>query len=270
MSADVVSLIQAIIDDRLRSLRTADLAVVTAVHPHETGGDNNNYECDVKLRDTGLALKKVPVASQRIGAAAIPNIDDLVVIQYLNGDLHAAVITGRLYNDKDRSPVAKTGECVYVSPDKEQSGIRRLHLAFPNGNVLTLDDDALKLELGKTVVTVNHDGEVVIDSGNADITLKDGNGSNHLAIKPGGGEVSVKSQTKVSVDAPSIELVGGASHPLVHGDTLLQYLGQVVQAYQSHMHPGQMAGPVPVTPMTPVPPLPPPPPSLLSQKVMTG
>jgi hypothetical protein len=57
----------------------------------------------------------------------------------------------------------------------------------------------------------------------------------------------------------------------VFGDKLLQYLQQVVQMYQTHMHPGEMAaGVFPVTPMTPVPPLPPPTPSLLSQKVKAG
>jgi hypothetical protein len=72
------------------------------------------------------------------------------------------------------------------------------------------------------------------------------------------------------VEAPQIELVENASHAVVFGDELMQYLQQVVQMYQSHMHPGQQAGPFPVTPMTPVPPLPAPTPSLLSQKVKAG
>lgn len=270
MTTDIVTLIQAIIDDRLRGLRTADLAVVTASYPHEAASDMNNCECDITLRDTGLALKKVPVATQRIGAAAIPNVGDLVLVQYLGGDLHGAIITGRLYNDADRAPVGKGCENIYVSPDKAESGVRRLYCEFPNGNVLTLNDDALKMEMGKTVVTVKHDGDVQVDSGSADIILKDGNAANQIAIKSGGGEISVKSAAKVSVDAPSIELVGGASHPLVHGDALMQYLAQIVSTFQSHTHPGQMAAAIPVTPMTPVPPFPPPPSSLLSTKVMTG
>ncbi|HEU5098951.1 MAG TPA: hypothetical protein VFU22_08030 [Roseiflexaceae bacterium] len=40
--------------------------------------------------------------------------------------------------------------------------------------------------------------------------------------------------------------------------------------YQTHVHPGQMAGPIPVTPAPPVPPLPPATPTLLSMKVKTG
>ena len=40
-----------------------------------------------------------------------------------------------------------------------------------------------------------------------------------------------------------IQLVDGASHALVFGDQLLQYLNQIVQMYQNHMHPGATAGP---------------------------
>ena len=47
------------------------------------------------------------------------------------------------------------------------------------------------------------------------------------------------------VDAPQIELVANATHPAVFGDKLLTYLNQLVTTFNTHMHPGQMAGPVP-------------------------
>jgi hypothetical protein len=56
----------------------------------------------------------------------------------------------------------------------------------------------------------------------------------------------------------------------VFGDNLLTFLNQLVTMFNTHMHPGQMAGPFPVTPMTPVPPLTPPTPSLLSTTVKLG
>ncbi len=271
MTTDAVSLIQAVIRDQLRGFKTAELGVVTTVYPHESTSDNDNYECDVQLRDSGLEIKRVAVSTQRVGAVAIPNTGDLVLVQFLNGDIHSAIISGRLYNDQDRPPQAKTGEFVYVSPDDPASGIRRMYLEFPNGNKLTMDDDKLVLEMGQSTVTVNHDGDIEVNSGSSDITLTDQNGSNLLKIQVQQGQVSLTAQTKVTVDAPQIELVQGASHPLVFGDQLLQYLNQVVQMYQTHMHPGEMAaGVLPVTPAPPVPPLPPATPDLLSLKVMTG
>jgi hypothetical protein len=109
-----------------------------------------------------------------------------------------------------------------------------------------------------------------VKSNNKDITISDQNSDNAVEIKVQQGQVNIKGQTKVVVDAPQIDLVDGAGHPLVLGDNLLQYLNQVVQMFQSHMHPGELAmGVFPVSPAPPVPPLPPPTPSLLSLKVKT-
>jgi hypothetical protein len=82
--------------------------------------------------------------------------------------------------------------------------------------------------------------------------------------------VTVKASSKVVVEAPAIELVDGASHPVVYGDDLLQYLQQIAQMYQSHMHPGETAAGIPVSPAPPTPPFPTPSQSMLSTKVKTG
>jgi hypothetical protein len=111
---------------------------------------------------------------------------------------------------------------------------------------------------------------VAFDDDAQTISLSDSSGQNLLEIKVNAGTVTLKGATKVVVDAPQIELVDGATHPLVFGDALLQYLSLVVEAYQTHVHPGQMAGPAPVSPAPPVPPLPPPTPDLLSLRVTTG
>ena len=72
------------------------------------------------------------------------------------------------------------------------------------------------------------------------------------------------------VEAPQIELVEGATHPLVFGDNLLQYLNQLVATFNAHLHPGETVLGIPVTPAPPVAPFPPATPSLLSVKVKTG
>jgi hypothetical protein len=271
MNHDLVDLIQAIVRDQLQAHRTAELGVVTNVHSHATGSDTNNYECDVRLRDSGLELKRVALCTQRVGAVAIPNPGDLVLIQYLNGDINSAVVTGRLYNEQVRSPEAKAREFIYISPDDAESGIRRIYLELPNGNKLTVDDDKLLLEMGPDTLTVNHDGDIELNCASHAVKLTDGNGNNLLEIQSGPGLVNLKGQTKVVVEAPQIELVDGAMHPLVFGDSLLQYLTQLVTLYQTHLHPGEMAlGVFPVTPAPPVPPIQPPTPDLLSLKVKTG
>lgn len=108
------------------------------------------------------------------------------------------------------------------------------------------------------------------DSGEA-IDVSDANGDNLLRIEVQRGEVLVQGANKVVVNAPQIELVQKAGHPVVFGDELMSYLGQLVTALQSHTHPGEMAaGVFPVTPMVPATVFPAPSASLISTKVKSG
>ena len=112
---------------------------------------------------------------------------------------------------------------------------------------------------------------VKFDDDSQEISLSDKDGKNILTIKVGAGKITVKGARKAVVEAPQIELVENASHPVVFGDELMQYLNQIVQLYQTHTHPGELAiGILPVTPAPPLPPFPPPTPQLISTRVKAG
>jgi len=219
--SDAITLIQAVIRDQLRGFKTAELGVVTKVYSHEASSDKNNYQCDIKLRDSGLELKRVNVATQRMGAVAIPNKDDLVLVQYLNGDIHSAIVTGRLYNDAVRPPEAKPREFVYVSPDSAEQGTRRIYLELPKNNKLTLEDDKLVIEMGKTKITINNDGDVELDSNakltinaKGDATIKaQGNMEFNASgdVKLEGNNVSVKGKVNATVEAGTSATLKGSS-----------------------------------------------------------
>ena len=219
--SDVITLIQAVVRDQLQSFKTAELGVVSKVYSHESASDKNNYQCDVKLRNSGLELKRVSVATQRIGAAAIPNEDDLVLVQYLNGDIHSAVVTGRLYNDIDRPPEAKPHEFVYIAPDRAKQGVRRMYLELPKGNKLTLTDDKLVLEMGKTTLTINNDGDVTLESNakltistKGDATIKaqgnlELNAAGNVTLE--GNNVSVKAKANASIEGNAAATLKGTT-----------------------------------------------------------
>jgi hypothetical protein len=101
------------------------------------------------------------------------------------------------------------------------------------------------------------------------VTVSDAAGLNQVVVSVATGTVTLKGAVQVVVESPLL-FHGSqtAAHPAVLGDQLLSYLGQIVGMFNSHMHAGQMAGPVPVSPAPPVPPMPPPTPSLLSLKIM--
>lgn len=111
---------------------------------------------------------------------------------------------------------------------------------------------------------------VTLDDKQQVITLSDKEGSNLVTIEVQQGKVTVKGAQKVVVEAPQIELVENATHPVVFGDKLLQYLNQLVQLYQIHTHPGETVIGIPVTPAPPMPPFQPATPDLISTRVKSG
>jgi len=113
------------------------------------------------------------------------------------------------------------------------------------------------------MVSMDDDGRV--------IDVSDEDGSNLLKIEVQRGRILLKAATKVVVEAPQIELVQSATHPVVFGDELMSYLTQLVTTLQTHTHPGELAaGFIPVTPMVPGTVFPTPTPSLISTKVKAG
>jgi type VI secretion system (T6SS) baseplate-like injector VgrG len=139
-----------------------------------------------------------------------------------------------------------------------------------SGTWFTSGDIPESAHPGKKVLKTKSGHKLVLDDDGGSVEITDSNG-NTVAMDSSTVKVAAGNAVKVVIDAPQIELVENSTHPVVFGDDLLQYLQQIVQIYQSHMHPGELAaGFIPVTPVPPVPPMPPPTPSLLSNKVKTG
>lgn len=182
--------------------------------------------------ETGWALPAFPYGgTSEQGFFAVPDKGAGVWIEFEQGDLSYPIWTGTWYGDGAIPESAKPAQKV---------------LKTKSGHKVVLDDDAGSIE-----ITDSNGNSVAMDAQTISITADQA--------------------LKIVIDAPQIELVDSASHPLVFGDELLKYLNQIVQTFATHTHPGELAlGVFPVSPMTPVPPLPPPTPSLLSTKVKTG
>jgi uncharacterized protein involved in type VI secretion and phage assembly len=182
------------------------------------------------------ALPGAPYAGEGIGFYAVPKSGSGVWIEFEAGDPSRPIWSGAWWAKGE--PPAAAGGSTTEPPVKIWRSEEGLHLV--------LHDDERK------------------------ISLSDGDGNNFLTIEVNQGQVKIQATAKVVVEAPQIELVEGAPHPLVFGDNLLQYLNQIVSLFNAHMHPGQTVIGIPVTPAPPVAPFPPATPSLLSLKVKTG
>jgi uncharacterized protein involved in type VI secretion and phage assembly len=192
-----------IVREELSRIRTAELAVVTEQHPHAADSDTDNYACSVQLRDTGLVLKRVPVAVHRVGAASLPGVGDLVLVQFVGGDLDAPIILGSLYNDEDRPPVNGDGKAVLHLPlgaaDSDAA-----HIELSSNGTRTL-----KIAMGSTVVTITDDDPSVnIDVGdNAALTV----GSNGAVTIKSSGNIEIKSDGNINVEAGATLTLKGAT-----------------------------------------------------------
>lgn len=230
IAGELLDVVRAIVRRELEAVRIAEIGVVTELHPRTEGDDRANYACTVRLRDSGVDLREVPVATQRVGLVAIPNVDDLVLVQFVGGDLHGAIITGRLYNDVDRPPVAEAAELVYESPDEEDGAVRRVWVKLPNGNTLLVDDEQVVVEMGRTKLTVKHDGDVEVDS-SAKVVLRSTadtqiSADGAIALEAG-GSLSIKAQTDVSIEGLSVS-VKGRTTAQVEGQAAATLKGGIV------------------------------------------
>jgi uncharacterized protein involved in type VI secretion and phage assembly len=187
--------------------------------------------------ETGWALPCTPYAGNGIGQYTIPPADSGVWIEFEAGDPARPIWTG----------------CWWSSNE------------LPEDNAGTAATPPLKIFRTEKGLMVT------MDDNSQTVTVSDKDGSNMVEIQVQQKKITVKGAMKAIVEAPQIELVENATHPVVFGDNLMQYLSQLAQLYTSHMHPGEMAlGVFPVSPTPPVPPITPPTPSILSTSVKTG
>jgi len=188
--------IRQIVREEVGRARTAELATVKKQHSHESDGDTDNYACTVALRDSGIVLSRVPVATGRIGTASIPAVGELVLVQFVNGDVNSPVIVGRLYNDEDRPPPNADGQAILHLP-LGAADDRAVHLELHSGDArkvivklgaaldLTVQDDdpVVKVDVGgNATVTIGKSGDVSIKSG-SNLEIK---ADSDLKIEAGG------------------------------------------------------------------------------------
>lgn len=183
------------------------------------------------------ALPCVPYTGNGVGVCMMPVAGAGVWVEFEGGDPSFPIWTGGFWAD-DELPMDEQGRMNIPT-----SRVIRTE----SGLMLTFDDNGKK------------------------ITLTDEDGSNIITIDVQPGTIKVKATTKVIVEAPQIELVENATHPIVFGDELMSYLNQMVMLFNAHTHPGELAmGVIPITPAPPTPSFQAPTNSLISTKVKAG
>jgi hypothetical protein len=202
------------------------LAVVKSVHGND--GSSPLYACTVVLRETGLVLPKVPLAVGVTGAAALPRENDLVVVVFIGGDLHAPVVVGRLYNEQVAPPQNGPGEWVAVLPGDETRKDRRLEFRVNTPGDGSRD---MQLTLDGSVRIMLHvfDGGIELKAQDTSLKLTQSSSSDGKAeLKVGDSKVAIEQNGNVSVEA-SGTLTLTASRVEITGDATVKVAGQVIK-----------------------------------------
>jgi len=217
----IVNTIQAIVRDEMRSMRMSELGIIKKVYPHSADGDSDNYGCDVELKNSQLLLKRVPLATDRIGTAAIPNLGDLVLVTFVKGDVNQAIIIGRLYNDEDRPPLNNNDEVIFRLPlddsdDKTlKAAIRNLQqgtepreviIEMPPKITVRISDGTVRATAGKSEIKIDQTrdtgGTVTVTTGRTKIEMnQDGDIKVNAA-----GSINLKAAKDLSIEAMNISI----------------------------------------------------------------
>ena len=207
MTLTLYETVQRIVQEELGRVRTAELAIVQEQHPHADDSDKDNYACTVRLRDSGIVLEQVPVATSRIGCVSIPAVNELVLVQFVGGDINAPIITGRLYNDEDRPPVNDDGQAITHLPlgaedadavhiELHSGDTRELVFKLGSGIEVNVRDDdpvvELKVDGGKLTLQVDRDGAVALES-KGNVELK-------------GNEISIEAQSQLNLKGGTVNI----------------------------------------------------------------
>lgn len=207
VSGELIDTLQQLIRRELGRLRTAEIGIVEQIHPHASDDDADNYACSIRLRDSGITLPSVPLAAVKTGVAATPAEGDVVLVQFVNGDIHRPVIIGSLYTDQQRPPVSDDGTMVLHLPhdaadddavhlELHSVDKREFSMALGAGLVMTLRDDDPAIEFdvggGKCTISVASDGAVTLES-QGGLTLK-------------GNEITMEAQGNMTLKGAKIDL----------------------------------------------------------------
>jgi uncharacterized protein involved in type VI secretion and phage assembly len=200
-------------------MRVAELGVVEAVYSHSSSSDTDNYGCDVRLKNSGLLLKRVPIATGHIGTAAIPNLGDLVLLVFDKGDINQPIVIGRLYNDEDRPPLNNSDEVIFRLPlaeadnqtikaDIRNTQGREILVEMPPKITVRISDGTVRATAGKTEMKLDQPdgsgGRVTVEAGRTKITMnQDGDVTVEAA-----GSMKLKAKGDLTLEGQNVSIEG--------------------------------------------------------------
>jgi len=221
----VVETIKAIARHEVDQRPWCEFAVVTSNFDDGDGPDSHTVS--VTLKDSGVSIPRIPVASFATGAASLPRQGDVVLVAMPRGDLASAVVIGQVYSDQRRPPVFTRDEVALVwpgdtdDPDNKAVDFRitadgssrslTITLGGDKDAKLTVTDGTIQLLAGGVEVKVTHssssDGAISIAAGGSKMEVAQD------------GDIKIEAAGTLQLKAPSIKIEGDSS-VTINGQTV--------------------------------------------------
>lgn len=214
---NIIALMQQVVEQESQQRCSNELGIVTEVFPHAEENDKQYYHCSVQLKNRKqhngelVELKSVAVMTPYIGLTCIPNVGDLVLINFIEGNIHAPIIVGRLYNDQHRPPLNKKNEFQIQHSKKDGDTIEsggtikidadgEITLSSKNGEILlVVNDEKIALSNDKMNLTMDFSDDKISLVSNKDLELKAPNGDLLIEAK----QINMKSSSGMELESGS-------------------------------------------------------------------
>jgi uncharacterized protein involved in type VI secretion and phage assembly len=149
-----------------------------------------------------------PFAGQNRGAFFMPDVDDEVLVLFINGDPRFPLVIGGVWNGASPAPA-----------DLVPEGNRYKRIRSKNGITITLDD-----QQGQETLTLETPGgqRVTLKDGPGSVTCEDSNG-NSITMDAAG--ITIQAAAKVKVQAATVDVSAG----MVTVDTAMAKFSGVVK-----------------------------------------
>lgn len=200
------------------------LAKVTNINDPDTLG---RVKCkpvstDPDVAETDWCFVMAPAGGNGYGTFFFPNVDDLVIVAFLNGNIHQPLVLGSYWAGETKAPYKiESGKNEIISTKTPLGSEIRLEdvkdktkitITTPSGAVIQIDDENQTITAGdtdkKNQLLLNwKEGSVELK---AEKTLTIAAGDTTLTMESS-GNVTVKSSKKIGLESADIAMKGNSS-----------------------------------------------------------
>ena len=139
-----------------------------------------------KVKETDWCFCMTPAGGNDYGLFFFPNVDDQVIISYIDGEVHRPIVLGSRWNNSVAAPYK-------IEDDKNEV----ISIRTPTHSELKFEDEPDKQ---KITLTTPSGAIIHIDDEAKTITIK-GNDDNQMTMKWEDGEIELKAATKLTLSA---------------------------------------------------------------------